>query len=180
MAASPSLLFLMANTLNFLCLSNHLFLLLYISSLHLTVDPFSSTNFSNSMTTWTRLPTLSPFGSRKTSLPCSGCRLPIDTSVRVHKCTFYSSGFTLNSIVFKPCRVYYHPKCVKVGAPFRTRQFGKGTNGMQYPPCATNLPFICELCTVRTHLGREPDAHCSTDMTLLMLERMRMIDAAHS
>ena len=51
---------------------------------------------------------------------------------------------------------------------------------MQYPPCATNLPFICELCTVRTHLGREPDAHCSTDMTLLMLERMRMIDAAHA
>ena len=51
---------------------------------------------------------------------------------------------------------------------------------MQYPPCATNLPFICELCTVRTQLGRELDFHCSTDMTLLFLERMRMIDAAHA
>ena len=81
---------------------------------------------------------------------------------------------------FNSGHVFYHTHCIKVGAPFRTRHFGKGTNGMQYPPCATNLPFIYELCTVRTHLGRELDAHRSTDMTLLFLERMRMVDAAHA
>ena len=51
---------------------------------------------------------------------------------------------------------------------------------MQYPPCATNLPFICELCTTRAHIRREVDPHCPTDITLLMLERMRMIDVAHA
>ena len=74
----------------------------------------------------------------------------------------------------------YHPKCIRVGPPFRSRHYGKGTLGLQYPPCATNLPFICELCTVRAQLGREIDPLLSSDITLLLLERMRMIDAAHA
>ena len=95
-------------------------------------------------------------------------------------CLFSKLGFTIKSQNFQPCNVLYHASCIKVGAPFRSRHFGKGTNGLQYPPCGTNLPFICELCTTRTHLGRELDPHSSTDMTLLILERMRMIDAAHA
>ena len=74
----------------------------------------------------------------------------------------------------------YHARCIRVGPPFRSRHFGKGTLGLQFPPCATSLPFICELCTVRAHLGRELDPLKSTDHTLLILERMRMIDAAHA
>ena len=66
-----------------------------------------------------------------------------------------------------------------MGTPFHSRHFGSGTNGLQYPPCATALPFICELCTTRAHLKREVDALIPSDLTLLMLERMRMIDAAH-
>ena len=74
----------------------------------------------------------------------------------------------------------YHPPCIQVGSPFSSRHFGKGTNGLQYPPCATNLPFICELCTTRTQIGRELDPHIPSDKQLLRLERMRMIDAAHA
>ena len=74
----------------------------------------------------------------------------------------------------------YHSTCIKVGNPFRTRHYGKGTKGLQYPPRATNYPFICELCTTRTQLGRELDNLNSADTTLLMLERMRMIDTAHA
>ena len=48
------------------------------------------------------------------------------------------------------------------------------------PPCDTNLPFICELCTTRVYLQREIDPFDSSDMQLLMLERIRMIDMAHA
>ena len=74
----------------------------------------------------------------------------------------------------------YHSQCIKLGAPFKTRHFGKGTNILKYPPCTTNLPFVYELCTVRAHLGREMDPYLDSDNTLLGLERMRMIDAAHA
>ena len=49
---------------------------------------------------------------------------------------------------------------------------------MQYPPCATILPFICELCTTSTHLKRELDPHSTEDNMLLLLERMT--DTAHA
>ena len=93
---------------------------------------------------------------------------------------FFSSGFTVKSTSFRPCKVLYHSTCIKVGPPFKSRHFGKGTNGLQYPPCATNLPFICELCTTRTQIGRELDPHLPSDWQLLRLERMRMIDSAHA
>ena len=111
---------------------------------------------------------------------CSGCHLPIDSSPRLHKCIFSHRGFTINKHAYQPCGVVYHPKCITVGTPFKTRHFGKGTKGLQYPPCATILPFICELCTVRTHLGRELDPYVPSDTLLLKLERMRMVDAAHA
>ena len=115
---------------------------------------------------------------------CSGCRLPVDTGARFHHCSFNLKGFNITSssktLSFHPCKVIYHEGCIKVGPPFRSRHFGKGTLGLQYPPCATNLPFICELCTTRAQIGRELDPLSPADMTLLLLERMRMIDAAHA
>ena len=89
-------------------------------------------------------------------------------------------GFTIDGQTFEPCMVLYHSKCIKVGQPFRTRHYGKDTRGVQYPPHATNFPFICELCSTRTQLGRELDPLNVKDTMLLMLERMRMIDTAHA
>ena len=128
---------------------------------------------------WTRLPTLCPLGSEKKLSVCTGCLLPIDDQDRYHTCIFQHRGFTVKDKAFPPCNVRYHAACITIGLPFRTRHFGRGTKGIQFPPCATNLPFICELCTVRTHLGREVDPYISSDTLLLSLERMRMIDAAH-
>ena len=158
-----------------------LLFLLFCTSFHLlTVAPFLDISNNDSGTKWTRLPTLCPYGSKPKLPVCSGCQTPIDKGSRMHKCLFHSQGFNLKGKTFQPCNVMYHAKCIKVGPPFRTRHYGKGTNGLQYPPCATNLPFICELCTTRTHLGRELDPHMVSDTTLLCLERMRMIDAAHA
>jgi hypothetical protein len=40
------------------------------------------------------------------------------------------------------------------------------------------LPFVCELCTVRTNVGREIGVY-EGDIQLLALERLRMIYSAH-
>ena len=111
---------------------------------------------------------------------CSGCHLPLALNSRFHKCIFHHRGFTINNTTYQPCKVFYHPHRIKVGAPFKTRHFGKSTKGLQFRPCVTILPFICELCTVRTHLQREIDPYVSTDNLLLRLEQMRMVDAAHA
>ena len=145
----------MGNILIFHCLLFLLFLMLFISSLLLTVVVFSNINVNNLPPNWTLLLTLSHYGLNKKSPTCSGCRLPFDTGSQLHKCLFSSSGFTIKHQIFRPCHVLYHPHCIKVGTPFHSRHFGSGTNGLQYPPCATALPFICELCTTRTHLKRE-------------------------
>ena len=166
-----------ASILTFPYHSLHLFLSFFTSSLLLTAGPHTDINSSPQ---WTRLPTLSPLGSSRKSTVCSGCLLPVDTGVEVHQCTFFIRGFKIKSTSFQPCKVMYHARCIRVGPPFRTRHFGKGTQGMQYPPCATNLPFICELCTTRAQIGRELDPSLLSDVTLLVLERMRMIDAAHA
>ena len=134
----------------------------------------------NRNSNWTHLPSLCPLGSNNKLTSCSGCHLPFDDISNTHKCMFFNTGFTINNTSFRPCNVMYHPPCIQVGQPFSSRHFGRGTNGLQYPPCATNLPFICELCTTRTQLGRELDPHITSDHHLIRLERMRMIDAAHA
>ena len=161
-------------------LSHLLYHLFYISSLLLTDKKPITYKEREKTSGWTFLPTLSPLGSDKKLTVCSGCHLPIDSQSNFHQCIFHHRGFTINDKSYQPCQVLYHPKCVKVGPPFRTQHFGKGTKGLQFPPCATILPFICELCTVRTHLRREIDPYVPTDNLLLRLERMRMVDAAHA
>ena len=69
---------------------------------------------------------------------------------------------------------------MSVGAPFTTRLLRGNEGGLQYPTDLTGAyTFICELCTVRSVLGRELRG-CTADRVLLILERMRMIDTASS
>lgn len=87
---------------------------------------------------------------------------------------FASSGFVLPSgRSFDACGVVYHAACVRVGAPFLSRLDPR--NSLQLPWCGAQVPFVCELCTVQAHLGR-PLRATTNDLSLLMLERMRMID----
>ena len=180
MGDSPSSSCTMDNTLTYPYPSFPLSLLFYITSHRSIGWKLTVNKESKAQNGWTHLPTLCPLGSGKRLSVCSGCLLPIDQKSRYHTCIFQHRGFTIKNTVYPPCNVQYHASCVSIGLPFRTRHFGKGTRGIQFPPCATNLPFICELCTVRTHLGREIDPYVASDTLLLSLERMRMIDAAHA
>lgn len=93
---------------------------------------------------------------------------------------FRSSGFFLAGDHFLPCGTVYHGHCIRVAEPFTTRLYNKNsTQGLQFPTSLTGFPFICELCTVRAHLGREIDSLHVTDLRLLALERIRLIDMAH-
>ena len=67
-----------------------------------------------------------------------------------------------------------------MGAPFTTRLVRGNLGGLQYPKDLTeSYTFVCELCSVRSVVGRE--LHGSApDRVLLVLERMRMIDTASS
>jgi hypothetical protein len=77
-----------------------------------------------------------------------------------------------------PCNVRYHQNCIGVGSPFRSR-YRDLTRGLFFPKTLVGYPFVCELCTVRANVG--PIVPPSGTMNaLMMLERMRMIDTAHS
>ena len=71
------------------------------------------------------------------------------------------------------CGVSYHTECIRVGAPFTTRL--PNGRGLSYPRKVPIPHFICECCQVRGLLQREL-LRTGRDTTLLMLERMRMID----
>ncbi|MGH7974465.1 MAG: hypothetical protein ACREBR_02970 [bacterium] len=107
-----------------------------------------------------------------------GCNAYLTTTEPHHRCLFYDKGFIWKDFQYQGCRTAYHADCIAVGPPFRTR-LNIGTRGTQYPPVMAMCSFVCEACTVRVHLGRELTSSPS-DNALLMLERMRMIDAAHS
>ena len=93
-------------------------------------------------------------------------------------CAYSQSGFLFsNGQGATPCGVAYHPACIRVGPPFRSRN-DKRTR-LTFPPGGDVWPFfIGELCTVRSVLDREL-LH-RTDVHLLGLERMRLIDLAHA
>ena len=92
-------------------------------------------------------------------------------------CSFMRSGFTVGARHYGACGVQYHSDCICVGSPFRTRK--RNGRGASYPDGLRDYPFVCELCTTRANLGRELQLDHS-DMALVGLERMRMIDAANS
>jgi hypothetical protein len=72
----------------------------------------------------------------------------------------------------------YHPQCFRAGPPFGTRLVNH--EGLGFPPTISWWPhLICEACTVRAVLGRELTGSLR-DQSLLMLERVRMLDMLHS
>jgi hypothetical protein len=127
---------------------------------------------------WTHLPNpqgLSGIRSRRNS--CVGCHKPILQSTGQHKCVFASTGFTQDGQRFVPCGSAYHLGCISVGEPFRTRL--PSSRGLSYPKVRIPPPFICEACTVRAQIGGELTSS-GRHLTLVMLERMRMIDQANT
>lgn len=92
------------------------------------------------------------------------------------RCSFARSGFQKQGARFVPCGVSYHTGCLRVGRPFATRREDEA--GLSFPGGVTVGTFICEVCTVRSSLGRELGR--PTDTQLVALERMRILDIAHS
>jgi hypothetical protein len=149
-------------------------LLLCITSHHLCV-PLKLTVTME----WTHLPRCehhSGFGTKlNICVGCEGYITPADIS---HFCLFREIEYELDGTFFTPCENQYHPECINVGKPFKTRLV-RATLGLQYPPTMTRFPFICEACTVRAVLVREL-TWTSGDIQLLMLKRMLLVDMAHA
>jgi hypothetical protein len=128
---------------------------------------------------WTHLPRCerhSWFGTKlNICVGCEGCIPPGNVS---HFCIFRKVGYEIDGTLFMPCESQYHPECIKVAKPFKTRLV-RATLGIQYPPAMTHVTFICEACTVRVVLGRELTSMYGY-MQLLMLERIRLINMAHA
>lgn len=106
-----------------------------------------------------------------------GCSGAITADHDQHQCLFARTGFEDKGVQFLPCGTTYHVGCIRVGEPFRTRL--RKEKGLSFPKIGITPHFICEACTVRAMLGREL-VKTPEDQSLLMLERMRMIDQACS
>ena len=108
---------------------------------------------------------------------CAGCRQPPSTREFTLTCAFADTGFPFQSgRLARPCQTSYHPRCIRAGPPFSTRR--TASQGLVFPSVSTWGTFICEWCTVRSVLDRE--LQFRTDHALLRLERMRLLDLAHS
>jgi hypothetical protein len=93
-------------------------------------------------------------------------------------CAFYSKGFPISGgPTARPCYTQYHPQCLKIGQPFETRL--KDNDGLSFPKIIDVQHFVCGVCTVREVVDRELRSDPS-DTALVMLERARLIDTAHS
>jgi hypothetical protein len=92
-----------------------------------------------------------------------------------HVCAFAQTGFPWlkNQGQAHPCGVRYHARCIRVGVPFTSR-LDKG-EGLFYPWHAPMPHYVCEVCSVRSHLDREISRHRS-DLALMMVERVRQVD----
>jgi hypothetical protein len=116
-----------------------------------------------------------PSGMWNKRSTCVGCDRVLCRTQGHHKCTFAMSGFMLGGQAFLPCGTVYHLGCIQLGEPFRTHL--PADKGLIYPAVGITPNFVCEACTVHAVLHREL-TRTTRDHTLLMLERMRMIDVA--
>jgi hypothetical protein len=96
------------------------------------------------------------------------------------QCYFASGGFPFehSGPWAAPCGVAYHHRCLRAGAPFTSRfKDGRGLflNERLRPP-----HYLCELCQVRSILGRELNPHWPADGALVALERVRFLDLYNS
>jgi hypothetical protein len=131
------------------------------------------------MMEWTHLPKYerhSEFGTNLNN--CVGCERYNTPEENSHSCLFREIGYELDGTFFSPCENKYQSECIDVVKHFKTRLV-RDTLGLQYPAAMTRFPLICEACTVRAVLGREL-TWTFGDMQLLMLERMRLVDMAHT
>lgn len=114
-------------------------------------------------------------GFKTRSKVCTGCKGPFTVKAPVgYPCDFLSRGFPFTDGRWaQPCGTVYHVKCIRAGAPFRTRL--PNDRGLSFPANVPIPHFICECCQVRALVDRELDA-TPRDQALMMLERMRMID----
>jgi hypothetical protein len=92
------------------------------------------------------------------------------------QCSFAHSGFDAGGLALRPCGTAYHTDCIVIAAPFASRR--RNQANLTFPKVCHWGPFICEACTVRSVLGCELTS--TTDGHLLALERMRILDMAHS
>lgn len=106
-----------------------------------------------------------------------GCHKGIRRSIAQHRCCFATTGFDQDGVRFLPCGTTYHVGCISVGEPFRTRL--PGQRGLSFPKVRIAPSFVCEACTVRAQIGTELKKS-GGHLTLLMLERMRLIDQANA
>lgn len=106
-----------------------------------------------------------------------GCKQCLTRGEEQHRCVFATQGFEQDEQRFLACGSAYHLQCIQVGEPFRSRL--PESRGLVYPRLAVSPTFICEACTVRAHIGRELHP-TSQDLSLLMLERMRLVDQANA
>jgi hypothetical protein len=105
---------------------------------------------------------------------CTRCWKPLTPGEKQFRCHFCDSGFAIDEKSFHPCRVSYHPSCLRIGAPFTTRL--ENDKGLSCPPdAALYRSFICESCRVRTVCHRELH-RTATDVALLMLEWATIVD----
>jgi hypothetical protein len=92
----------------------------------------------------------------------------------VLRCHFCDTGFVRNDRFFKPCRVTYHPRCFRIGAPFTSRL--DDDKGLTIPiEVASYHGFICESCGVRATVDCELN-RTAIDTACLMLEHATMVD----
>jgi hypothetical protein len=128
---------------------------------------------------WTHIPRCERHSGFGTKLNiCVGCEGYISPGSVFHFCLFRKIGYELDGTLCTPCKSQYHPECIKVGKPFKTRLV-RAALGLQYPPAMTHFPFICKPCTVRAVLGWEL-TWTSGNIQILMLECMRLVDMAHT
>jgi hypothetical protein len=70
----------------------------------------------------------SGFGTKLNT--CVGCEGYITPGSIYHFCLFREIGHELDGTFFTPCENQYHPECIKVGKPFKTRLV-RATLGLQ-------------------------------------------------
>ena len=108
---------------------------------------------------------------------CVGCYQHLSRLEPRLTCHFANTQWTLDNKRYLACYSSYHPPCIRAGLPFTTRH--SDSYGLSFPKNCVLPIFVCEMCTVRAHIGEEITFN-PRHTALVMLERMRLIDTVHN